>query len=68
MSRATILFYNEKLNTEPIFEKLVLAKGLSKSEFTAFLFRQAKEACELLHYESFAIVNRIDTITEVKNG
>lgn len=44
MSRATILFYNEKLNTEPIFKKVVLAKGLSKSEFTAFLFRQAKEA------------------------
>lgn len=38
MSKATILFYNEKLNTAPIFEKVVTAKGLSKSQFTTFLF------------------------------
>lgn len=66
MSRATILFYNEKLNTEPIFKKVVLANGFSKSEFTDFLFWQAKEASKLFHYDNFAIVDRIDTVTEVK--
>lgn len=66
MSTATILFYNEKLNTEPILEKVVTAKGLSKSKFTTFLFSQAKEVCRIRRFESFAIVDRIDTIEEVK--
>lgn len=66
MSTATILFYNEKLNTEPILEKVVTAKGLSKSQFTTFLFSQAKEVCRIRRFESFAIVDRIDTIEEVK--
>ena len=65
MSRATILFYNENL-VEPIFEKVVMAKGLSKSQFTTFLFSQAKEVCRIRRFESFAIVDRIDTIEEVK--
>lgn len=65
MSRATILFYNENL-VEPIFEKVVTAKGLSKSQFTTFLFSQAKEVCRIRRFESFAIVDRIDTIEEVK--
>lgn len=65
MSRATILFYNEKL-TEPLFEKVVTAKGLSKSQFTTFLFSQAKEVCRIHRFESFAIVERIDTIEEIK--
>lgn len=66
MSRATILFYNEKLNVYPIFEKVVTAKGLSKSQFTTFLFEQAKEVCRIHRFESFAIVERIDTIEELK--
>lgn len=61
MSRATILFYNENL-TKPIFEKVVTAKGLSKSEFTTFLFSQAKEVCRIHKFESFSFVGRIDTI------
>lgn len=65
MSRATILFYREKF-IEPIFEKVVLAKGLSKSEFTAFLFKQAKDVCMIHHFDGFSIVERIDAITEVK--
>lgn len=65
MSRATILFYNENL-VEPIFEKVVTAKGLSKSQFTTFIFSQAKEVCRIRRFESFAIVDRIDTIEEVK--
>ena len=65
MSRATILFYNEKLNTEPIFEKVVTAKGLSKSQFTTFLFSQVKEICLIHKFDSFSIVERIDTIEEV---
>ena len=65
MSRATILFYNENL-VEPIFEKVVTAKGLSKSQFMTFLFSQAKEVCRIRRFESFAIVDRIDTIEEVK--
>ena len=65
MSRATILFYNENL-VEPIFEKVVTAKGLSKSQFTTFLFSQAKEVCRIRRFESFSIVDRIDTIEEVK--
>lgn len=65
MSKATILFYNEKLN-QPIFEKVVTAKGLSKSEFTTYLFFQAKEVCRIRKFESFAIVQRIDAIEEVK--
>lgn len=66
MSRATILFYNEKLNVQPIFEKVVTAKGLSSSQFTTFLFEQAKEFSRIHRFESFAIIDRIDTITEVK--
>lgn len=62
MSRATILFYNEKLNTEPIFEKVVTAKGLSKSQFTTFLFSQVKQICLINKFDSFSIVERIDTI------
>ena len=65
MSKATILFYNEKLNTEPIFEKVVSAKGLSKSQFTTFLFSQVEEVCRIQKFESFSIVERIDTIEEV---
>lgn len=65
MSKATILFYNEKLNTEPIFEKVVTAKGLSKSQFTTFLFSQAKEICLIHKFDNFSIVERIDTIEEV---
>lgn len=65
MSRATILFYNEKLNTEPIFEKVVTAKGLSKSQFTTFLFSQVKQICLINKFDSFYIVERIDTIEEV---
>lgn len=65
MSKATILFYNEKLNTEPIFEKVVTAKGLSKSQFTTFLFSQVKEICLINKFDSFSIVERIDTIEEV---
>lgn len=65
MSKATILFYNEKLNTEPIFEKVVTAKGLSKSQFTTFIFSQAKEICLIHKFDSFSIVERIDTIEEV---
>lgn len=67
MSKATILFYNEKLNREPTFEKVVTAKGLSKSEFTTFLFSQAKEVCRIHKYDYFSILDRIDTITKVKN-
>lgn len=65
MSKATILFYNEKLNTEPIFEKVVTSKGLSKSQFTTFLFSQAKEICLIHKFDNFSIVERIDTIEEV---
>lgn len=65
MSRATILFYNENL-VEPIFEKVVSAKGLSKSQFTTFLFCEAKEVCRIHRFESFSIVERIDEIEEVK--
>lgn len=65
MSKATILFYNEKLNTEPIFEKVVTAKGLSKSQFTTFLFSQVKQICLINKFDSFSIVERIDTIEEV---
>lgn len=64
MSRATILFYNENL-VEPIFEKVVSAKGLSKSQFTTFLFSQAKEVCRIHKFENFSICERIDTIEEV---
>lgn len=64
MSRATILFYNENL-VEPIFEKVVTAKGLSKSQFTTFLFSQAKEICLIHKFDNFSIVERIDTIEEV---
>ena len=64
MSRATILFYNENL-VEPIFEKVVTAKGLSKSQFTTFLFSQAKEICLIHKFDIFSIVERIDTIEEV---
>lgn len=66
MSKATILFYNEKLNTEPIFEKVVTAKGLSKSQFTTFIFSQAKEICIIHKFDNFSILERIDTIEEVK--
>lgn len=66
MSKATILFYNEKLNTEPIFEKVVTEKGLSKSQFTTFIFSLAKKICIIHKFDSFSIVERIDTIEEVK--
>lgn len=65
MSKATILFYNEKLNTEPIFEKVVTAKGLSKSQFTTFIFSQVKKICLIHKFNSFSIIERIDTIEEV---
>lgn len=64
MSKATILFYRGNLVC-PIFEKVVSAKGLSKSQFTTFLFSQAKEICRIHRFESFSIVERIDTIEEV---
>lgn len=66
MSTATILFYKEKLNKEPILEKVVTAKGLSKSQFTTFLFSQAKEICLIHKFDCFSIVERIDIIEEVK--
>lgn len=66
MSKATILFYNENFKTEPAFKKLVTAKGFSKSQFTTFLFFVAKEICNRQNFDSFAIVERIDTIEEVK--
>lgn len=64
MSKATILFYRENLVC-PIFEKVVTAKGLSKSQFTTFLFSKAKEICLIHKFDSFSIVERIDTIEEV---
>ena len=42
MSRATILFYKDNF-VYPIFKKVFGAKGLSKTEFTAFLFSKAKK-------------------------
>ena len=64
MSKATILFYRGNL-VFPIFEKVVTAKGLSKSQFTTFLFSQAKEICLIHKFDNFSIVERIDTIEEV---
>lgn len=64
MSKATILFYNENLE-KPILEKVVTAKGLSKSQFTTFLFSQVKEICLIHKFDSFSIVERIDTIEEI---
>ena len=45
MSRATILFYKDNF-VYPIFKKVFGAKGLSKTEFTAFLFSKAKKICK----------------------
>lgn len=64
MSKATILFYRGNL-VFPIFEKVVNAKGLSKSQFTTFLFSKAKEICLIHKFDNFSIVERIDTIEEV---
>lgn len=64
MSKATILFYRGNL-VYPIFEKVVTAKGLSKSQFTTFLFSQAKEICLIHKFDNFSIVERIDIIEEV---
>lgn len=65
MSRATILFYKGNL-VYPIFKKVVAAKGLSKTEFTAFLCSKANTICRKNNFDSFSVVERIDTITEVK--
>lgn len=66
MSRAKILFYKENYNPEPIFEKVVTANGLSKSQFTDFLFSEAREVCRIHGFEWFSVTERIDTIEEVK--
>lgn len=66
MSSAKILFYKENFNPEPIFEKVVTAKGLSKSQFTEFLFSEAREVCRIRGFEWFSVVERKDTIEEVK--
>ena len=65
MSRATILFYKGNLVC-PIFKKVVAASGLSKTEFTAFLLSKSNKICREKNFDSFSIVERIDTITEVK--
>lgn len=67
MSRATILFYKDNF-VYPIFKKVFGAKGLSKTEFTAFLFSKAKKICKENNFDSFSIIKRIDTIEELKNG
>lgn len=51
-------------NTNKVFG----AKGLSKTEFTAFLFSKAKKICKENNFDSFSIIERIDTIEELKNG
>jgi hypothetical protein len=70
MSRATIIFYRngEFFASIPTFQKVVVANGLSKEEFTSRLWREAEAGLRGGRYDSFAIVDRIDTITEVKNG
>lgn len=65
MSKATILFYKGNI-VYPIFKKVVAAKGLSKIEFTAFLFSCASRICRKNNYDSFSFVERIDSIEEVK--
>lgn len=65
MSRATILFYKNNL-VYPILKKVVAAYGLSKTEFTALLCSSAKKVCKKNNFDSFAICDREDTITEVK--
>ena len=68
MSKATIIFYRtgEFFASIPTFQKVVVANGLSKEEFTARLWREAEAGLRGSRYDSFAIVDRIDTITEVK--
>lgn len=65
MSRATILFYKGNI-VRPIYKKVVAAAGISKSEFTTLLFSRADEICKKQSFDSFSILNREDTITEVK--
>ena len=48
-----------------IENQVVTVKGLSKSQFTTFLFSQAKEICLIHKFDKFSIVERIDTIEEV---
>lgn len=69
MSRAKIIFYrntNQIIFENFIFEKVVTARGLAKSQFTTLLYDKALEICRKSSFNSFVIVDRIDTITEVK--
>lgn len=69
MSKAKIIFYRntDEINFENFtFEKVVTATGLSKSQFTTLLYDKALEVCRMSPFSSFVIVDRIDTITEVK--
>lgn len=71
MSRAKIVFYKEnlvagKIFENVVFEKVITATGLSKSQFTTLLYAKAQEVCRRSPFTGFAIVDRIDTITEVK--
>lgn len=69
MSKAKIIFYRntDEINFENFtFEKVVTATGLAKSQFTTFLYAKALEVCRRSPFNSFVIVDRIDTIEEVK--
>lgn len=70
MSKAKIIFYrniDEKNFENLTFEKVVTSTGLSKSQFTTLLYDRALEVCRKSPFNSFVIVDRIDTITELKN-
>lgn len=71
MSRAKIVFYKDnpkagKIFENFVYEKVVTAIGFSKSQFTTLLYAKAQEICRKSPFTGFAIVDRIDTITEVK--
>lgn len=69
MSKAKIIFYrntNQIIFENFIYEKVVTARGLAKSQFTTLLYAKAQEICRKSPFTGFAIVDRIDTITEVK--
>lgn len=74
MSKATLVFYDQEelagsvplADPVPIYEVVIKRNGLSKEEFTQYLYRRG---CEILRngkYSQFAILNREDTITEIK--
>ncbi len=70
MSKATLVFYDQEelsgADPVPIYEIVIKRNGLSKQEFTQYLYRRGCEFLRNGKFSQFSILNREDTITEVK--